>query len=102
MGTNLFQNMDNKTEFKNFLKALKGAIILFAGICAGIGSLNFAAVSGQNFFTSTGVVSIVISAITGVGIFKEIWNEVGKPSAQTGGSAVETGKAKDKDKLNAE
>lgn len=81
--------MDNKTEFKNFLKALKGAIILFAGICAGIGSLNFAAVSGQNFFTFTGVVSIVISAITGVMIFVELWNEVGKTSGKAGGAQAE-------------
>lgn len=80
--------MDNKTEFKNFLKGLKGAIILFAGICAGIGSLNFAAVSGQNFFTFTGVVSIVISAITGVMIFVELWNATDKTSGQAGGGSV--------------
>lgn len=97
-------NENNKSEFKRFLKGLKGAIILFAGICAGIGSLNFAAESGQNFFTFAGIISIVVSVVTGVMIFVEIWNEVGKPSAQTGGgSAVETGKpAREKDKLNAE
>lgn len=80
--------MDNKQEFKNFLKALEGAISLFAGICAGIGSLNFAAVSGQNFFTFTGVVSIVVSAITGVMIFVELWNAVGKNSGQSGGGSA--------------
>lgn len=80
----------NKSEFKRFLKGLKGAIILFAGICAGIGSLNFAAESGQNFFTFTGVVSIVISAITGVMIFVELWNATDKTSGQAGGgSAIE-------------
>ena len=95
-------NENNKSEFKRFLKGLKGAIILFAGICAGIGSLNFAAESGQNFFTFAGIISIVVSVVTGVMIFVEIWSEVGKPSAQTGGPAAQSGKAKDKDKLNAE
>ena len=81
--------MDNKTEFKRFLKGLKGAVILFAGICAGIGSLNFAAVSGQTFFTFAGIVSIVVSAITGVLIFVELWNEVGKTSGNAGGGQTE-------------
>lgn len=80
--------MDNKQEFKNFLKALKGAIILFAGICAGIGSLNFASASSQSFFTFTGIVSIVISVVTGVMIFVELWNATEKSSGQAGGGSV--------------
>lgn len=80
--------MDNKTEFKRFLKGLKGAVILFAGICAGIGSLNFAAVSGQTFFTFTGIVSIVVSVVTGVLIFVELWNATDKTSGQAGGGSV--------------
>lgn len=71
-------NEKNKSEFKRFFKGLKGLVLLFSGICAGIGSLDFASVGGQGFFAVVGVISIVCTAIIGVSIFKEIYDEVGK------------------------
>ena len=84
-------NEKNKSEFKRFIKALKGLFILFTGICAGLGSLNYASASGEGFFSFVGICSIVVVILNGVKVFKEIWDDVNatKASAAGGGAAAE-------------
>lgn len=58
METKLILDMDNKTEFKNFLHGLLALVLVAVSIIAGAGSISFGVSSKETIYIITGILNL--------------------------------------------